>query len=127
MAPPVEKYSRVLSAADDLHTDRILVFLLPVDADAKAILFMTTLKLRTCCWVIPDSLITGHSGAEESVMGETLQLYCTTAAVGQRLVTVSDKYRGLWSSPLQLYLRPLLGARERPHRLGAATILIHPR
>lgn len=123
MAPPAEKYSRVLSV---LHSDRILVFLLPVDADAKAILFMTTLKVRTCCWVIPGSLITGHSGAE-SVMGETLQLYCTTAAVGQRLVTVSDKYRGLWSSPLQLYLHPLLGARERPHHLGAATILIHPR
>lgn len=43
------------------------------------------------------------------------------------LVTVSDKYRGLWSSPLQLCLCLLvLGARERPHHLGAATVLIHP-
>lgn len=49
------------------------------------------------------------------------------AAVRQWLVTVSDKYRGLWSSTLQLYLRQLLGGRERPHHLGAATILIHPR
>lgn len=43
------------------------------------------------------------------------------------LVTVSDKYRGLWSSPLQLCLcLLLLGARERSHHLGAATVLIHP-
>lgn len=48
------------------------------------------------------------------------------AAVRQQLVTVSDKYRGLQSSALQLYLCWLLKGRERPRHLGDATILIHP-
>lgn len=39
-------------------------------------LFMMTLKVMTCCWVIPGSLITSHTGAE-SMMGETLVLYCS--------------------------------------------------
>lgn len=36
-------------------------FLLPVDVDANAIILMLTLKVMTCCWVIPGSLLTGHS------------------------------------------------------------------
>lgn len=38
-------------------------------------------------------------GSARSDGGETFQLHCATAAVGQQLVTVSDKYRGLWSPP----------------------------
>lgn len=47
-------------------------------------------------------------------------------AVRQQLVTVSDKYRGLWSSLLELCLCSLLMGRGRLRRLGAASVLNYP-
>lgn len=92
------------------------VFLPPVEAD----LFMMTLKVMTCCLVIPGYLITAHNGRN----GRNFTAGLNPAAVRPVLVTDSDKYRALWSSPLHLCL--LLGAKERPHHLGATAILIHP-
>ncbi len=78
------------------------VFLLPVDADANAVLFMTTLKVMTCCRVIPGSLVVATEeqnlrGDREGEGGVRLRRNCTAVlhhtAVRQRLVTVSDKYR----------------------------------
>lgn len=76
----------------------------------------------TCCRVIPGYLITGHNGSN----GRNFTAVLNHAAVRPVLVTDSDKYRALWSSLLQLHLCLLLGAKERPHHLGAIAILIHP-
>lgn len=70
-------------------------------------------------------------GSAHSDGGETFQLHCATAAVGQQLVTVSDKYRHPPPPPpppLQLHLPPAARrGRKRPHHLGVVTIFARPR
>lgn len=107
------------------------VFLLPLDVEANATFIHDDSQ--------SDDMLLGHPwfpyhwpqrsrvqegmGVDVRLRRDSAQLYSTMQQSDSGLLLCQINI----DLPLQLHLSLLLGGRERPCHLGAATILIHPR
>lgn len=91
--------------------------LLPPALDINTVSFMTSLVVTTCHRVNAGVRCYWPQRGKEETRGLDEEKHGTAVvrreAVRQQLVTVSDKYRGLWSSLMELCLRSLLEGEGR--------------